>query len=37
MSCTLDLMYNALVEIEADGSSKGLDEDFIMNVFNPLY
>jgi hypothetical protein len=31
-----DLMYNAFVQVESDGN-KMLDEDFIMNIFSPLY
>ena len=32
----VDLMYNAFVQVESDGKNM-LDEDFIMNIFSPLY
>jgi len=36
MGRAVDLMYNAFVEVESDGELM-LDEDFIMNIFSPLY
>ena len=36
MGRAVDLMYNAFVQVESDGE-KMLDEDFIMNIFSPLY
>ena len=36
MGRALDLMYNAFVQVESDGE-KMIDEDFIMNIFSPLY
>jgi hypothetical protein len=36
MGRAVDLMYNAFAEVESDGELM-LDEDFIMNIFSPLY
>ena len=36
MGRAVDLMYNAFVEMESDGGLM-LDEDFIMEIFAPLY
>ncbi len=36
MGRAVDQMYNAFVQVESDGE-KMLDEDFIMNIFSPLY
>jgi hypothetical protein len=36
MGRAVDLMYNAFVEVESDGELM-LDEDFMMNIFSPLY
>ena len=36
MGRAVDLMSNAFVEVKSDGDLM-LDEDFIMNIFSPLY
>ena len=36
MGMAIDLLYEAFVKIEADGS-RILDHEFMMNIFSPLY
>ena len=36
MGRAVDLLYDAFVKIQADGS-KLLDQDFVMKIFEPLY
>ena len=36
MGRAIDLLYDAFVKIQADGS-KLLDQDFVMKIFEPLY